>query len=120
MNAHGAPRMARTATLTWRGIVAGAREIAPVAIFVIPFGIAFGAAAIEKGLSAALAVLMSAFVFAGASQFAALDLWSSPMPYLMLALTVFAVNARHILLGAALPPGCCTCRWPSVMRSSAS
>ncbi|CUA84208.1 AzlC family ABC transporter permease [Chelatococcus daeguensis] len=105
MNAHGAPaRTTRTATLTLRGVVDGAREIAPVAIFVIPFGIAFGAAAIEKGLSAPLSVLMSTFVFAGASQFAALDLWASPMPYLMLALTVFAVNARHILLGAALAP----------------
>jgi len=47
---------------------------------------------------------MSAAIFAGASQFAALDLWHAPLPLATLALTVLAVNARLILLGAALSP----------------
>jgi predicted branched-subunit amino acid permease len=33
-----------------------------------------------------------------------LDLWYAPLPLATLALTVLAVNARHILLGAALAP----------------
>jgi predicted branched-subunit amino acid permease len=47
---------------------------------------------------------MSALIYAGASQFAALDLWVAPLPLATLALTVLAVNARHILLGAVLAP----------------
>jgi predicted branched-subunit amino acid permease len=47
---------------------------------------------------------MSLAIYAGASQFAVLDLWYAPLPLATLALTVLAVNARHILLGAALAP----------------
>ncbi|WP_420394400.1 AzlC family ABC transporter permease [Acuticoccus sp.] len=90
--------------LTGRGMRRGARRLAPVSLFVLPFGLAYGAAAVERGLSAAEAIVLSATVFAGAAQFAALDLWTTPLPYLSLAAVVFAVNARHIILGAALSP----------------
>jgi predicted branched-subunit amino acid permease len=89
-----------TASGVWRGSV----EIAPIAAFVIPFGIAFGVAASAKGISPEISVFMSVAIYAGASQFAALDLWYAPLPLATLALTVLAVNARHILLGAALAP----------------
>ena len=89
-----------TASGVWRGSV----EIAPIAAFVIPFGIAFGVAASAKGISPEISVFMSVAIFAGASQFAVLDLWYAPLPLATLALTVLAVNARHILLGAALAP----------------
>ncbi len=89
-----------TASGVWRGSV----EIAPIAAFVIPFGIAFGVAASAKGISPGISVFMSVAIYAGASQFAALDLWYAPLPLATLALTVLAVNARHILLGASLAP----------------
>jgi len=92
------------ARLTLRGTWRGAVEIAPIALFVLPFGIAFGAAASAKAVPPGIAVLMSATVYAGASQFAVLDLWLAPLPLGMLAVTVLAVNARHILLGATLAP----------------
>ena len=94
----GGPRF--TASGVWRGSV----EIAPIAAFVIPFGIAFGVAASAKGILPGISVFMSVAIYAGASQFAALDLWYAPLPLATLALTVLAVNARHILLGAALAP----------------
>ncbi len=90
--------------LTWPGLRQGLRRMLPVGLFVLPFGIAFGAAAVDAGMTTLQAVVMSALVFAGASQFAALDLWHTPLPYLSLALVVLAVNARHIILGAALSP----------------
>ena len=90
--------------LTLRGTWRGAVEIVPIALFVLPFGIAFGAAASAKAVPPEIAVLMSATVYAGASQFAVLDLWLAPLPLGMLAVTVLAVNARHILLGATLAP----------------
>ena len=89
---------------TATGVRRGSIEIAPIAAFVIPFGIAFGVAASAKGLSPGISVFMSVAVYGGASQFAALDLWYAPLPLATLALTVLAVNARHILLGAALAP----------------
>jgi 4-azaleucine resistance transporter AzlC len=89
-----------TASGVWRGSV----EIAPIAAFVIPFGIAFGVAASAKGIPPGISVFMSVAIYAGASQFAALDLWYAPLPLATLALTVLAVNARHILLGASLAP----------------
>ncbi|MEM1286365.1 MAG: AzlC family ABC transporter permease [Pseudomonadota bacterium] len=91
-------------TLTYEGVVRGARRLVPVSVFVIPFGIAYGVAAIEAGLTVDQAIAMSAFMFAGASQFAAIDLWQGPLPYLSLALVVLAVNARHLILGAAISP----------------
>ena len=90
--------------LTYRGAVRGARRLLPVSLFVVPFGIAFGVAAIEAGMSVGQAIAMSAFIFAGASQFAALDLWHGPLPYMSLALVVLAVNARHLILSAAISP----------------
>jgi predicted branched-subunit amino acid permease len=53
-------------------------------------------------MSAAEAGLTSASVFAGAAQFVALDLWRDPVPWLLLTVTVFIVNIRHVLMGASL------------------
>lgn len=88
--------------LTLNGVRLGIQRLLPVAIFVVPFGIAFGAAAIAQGLAAYEAIAMSAAVFAGAAQFAALDMFADPLPYLSLAMVALAINARHVILGAAL------------------
>ncbi len=90
--------------LTWNGTSEGVRLMLPVGVFVIPFGAAFGVAALQQGLDPILSIFMSMIVFAGASQFVALDFWASPMAIIPLLLAVFAVNARHILLGASLYP----------------
>ena len=94
------PRPVFTLLSAWRGAV----RILPLAAFVIPFGIAFGAAATAKSIPSSIAIFMSAAMFAGASQFAILGQWAAPLPLLTLVLIVLAVNARHVLLGAALAP----------------
>lgn len=83
---------------------AGFRQMVPIAVFVAVFGAAFGLAAMQRGLGTAWTVLMSSAVFAGAAQFAVLDLWGPQVPMLTLVLTVFAINARHLLMGATLYP----------------
>lgn len=90
--------------LTLAGILRGAKAIAPLAVFVIPFGAAFGIAAIQAGVSDWGAILMSAMAWAGASQFVALDFWQMPVAWTAMLLAVFAVNARNILMAAALYP----------------
>ncbi|RDB42505.1 branched-chain amino acid ABC transporter permease [Halomonas sp. DQ26W] len=92
------------AQLDLAGIIVGIRRMAPLSLFVIVFGLAFGVAALSRGLSGLEAMLMSALVFAGASQFAALELWGPEIPLLPLVATTFAINARHLLMGAAIQP----------------
>lgn len=91
---------ALTRPLVWSGF----RQMVPIALFVLVFGAAFGLAALQQGLKTPWAMLMSSAVFAGAAQFAVLDLWGPQVPLLPLALTVFAINARHLLMGATLYP----------------
>jgi len=86
--------------LVWVGF----RQMVPIAMFVMVFGAAFGLAATQSSLDATWVVVMSTLVFAGAAQFATLDLWGPQVPILTLALTVFAINARHLLMGATLYP----------------
>lgn len=90
--------------LTRQLVWAGFKQLVPLSFFVIAFGAAFGLAATQRGLEASSIVLMSTLVFAGASQFAALELWGPEVPIVTLAITVFAVNARHLLMGATLYP----------------
>lgn len=91
---------ALTRPLVWSGF----GQMVPISLFVLVFGAAFGLAALQQGLDTPWAVLMSSAVFAGAAQFAVLDLWGPQVPLLPLALTVFAINARHLLMGATLYP----------------
>ena len=86
--------------LVWMGF----KQMMPLAAFVIVFGAAFGLAAVQVGLDNPLIFFMSATVFAGVAQFAVLDLWGSHLPIITLAMTVFAINARHLLMGATLYP----------------
>ncbi len=51
----------------------------------LPFGIGFGVAAAQKGLSAFETTLMSFTVMAGTSQMVALDIWAQPLPLIALA-----------------------------------
>lgn len=82
----------------------GFRQLIPLSLFVTLFGAAFGLAAVQAGLDSLTIMAMSALVFAGASQFAALELWGPQVPIFTLAITVFAINARHLLMGATLYP----------------
>ncbi|MDQ7836796.1 MAG: AzlC family ABC transporter permease [Humidesulfovibrio sp.] len=86
------------------GLAAGFRACLPVALGVAVYGVLFGLLARQKGLSLVETQSMSLFVFAGASQLIALDLWSPNLPVASLIITTLIVNLRHVLMGAALAP----------------
>ncbi|HSG93870.1 MAG TPA: AzlC family ABC transporter permease [Afifellaceae bacterium] len=90
------------------------RDIAPVMLAAMPFGIVFAALAAKTGLPFDQIMLMSGLIFAGASQFAALELWSVPPPFWLIVFSVLAVNFRHVLYSAAL--GRKMHHWPAVGR----
>ena len=84
--------------------MSGVRAQLPLLLGVAPFGMAYGAYAIESGLSAGLAQAMSAIVFGGASQFIGVQLIASGVPGAMLVLATLLVNLRHLLYSASLAP----------------
>jgi 4-azaleucine resistance transporter AzlC len=92
-------------TFTLAGALLGAKRAIPLAISVFAVGIVFGVLARQAKLSVVDALLMSGLVYAGASQFVALSLWTAiPFPVITIILTTFIVNMRHILMGASLRP----------------
>jgi predicted branched-subunit amino acid permease len=93
-----------TATFTWGGLWRGIVMSLPLGASSILFGLAFGALASGAGLTVAESVLMSAAVFSGTAQLAILQMGVSSLAVLPIFATVLAVNARYILMGAALRP----------------
>ncbi|NJM98233.1 MAG: AzlC family ABC transporter permease [Phormidesmis sp. RL_2_1] len=83
---------------------AGARDIFPLIVGAIPFGIIFGTLATSNGLSAGGALGMSALVFAGSSQFIAAGMMATNAGWLLIVLTAFVVNLRHLLYAVSLVP----------------
>ncbi|WP_341704590.1 AzlC family ABC transporter permease [Ferrovibrio sp.] len=98
------PEPGLPASFTRGGVWHGMKLTLPYSVSALPFGLAFGAAAVGAGVSPGEAVLMSALVFAGSAQFAVLSLWAGPLPVLAIVLTTLLVNARHVVMGAALQP----------------
>ena len=62
-----APAQPVGATLTQTGVFKGAEMILPVAVFFVPLGMAFGAAASAKSIPVLIVILMSVTVYAGCS-----------------------------------------------------
>jgi 4-azaleucine resistance transporter AzlC len=87
-----------------REFLDGARAQLPLLLGVAPFGMAYGAYAVERGIGAGLAQAMSVIIFGGASQFVAVELLATGVPGLVIVLTVGLVNLRHTLYAAALAP----------------
>lgn len=87
---------------TWHSVLFGIRSSADYFLSTFMFGIMFGIAAAASGLENWQALLMSASVFTASGQFAALEFWQAPLPLGTIALSVFLVSTRNILLGMAM------------------
>ncbi len=90
---------------------AGFAEGVRLAVAAIPvmalFGTAFGAFAAQKGFGLVEATVMSALMFAGASQFVASEMWTEPLTasvIFTLCLVTAAVNMRFMLMTASMRP----------------
>lgn len=82
----------------------GLRAVAPVLVGVVPFGLVAGAAAVRVGLSGVQAVGLSVFVFAGASQLAAIDLLGQDAPVAVVVVTALVINLRMTMYSASIAP----------------
>ena len=83
----------------------GMRMFVPVAISIAAYGLVWGVLAGQAGLSVAEVALMSGLVFAGASQFVALDMWvPGHLPILSIVVATAIVNLRLLLMSATVRP----------------
>lgn len=84
------------------GFLNGIRTGAPIALGYIPSAVAFGILAKTASLTIWECLFMSAVVFAGASQFVAVNLYmvGAAMPEIVLA--TWILNLRHAMMSSAL------------------
>lgn len=84
----------------WKGVLAEA----PILLGVAPFGLLFGALAMDAGLGMTAAQAMSSILFAGSAQLIAVRMIGTGLPVLAIILVVFVVNLRHALYSASMAP----------------
>ncbi len=79
-------------------------DTAAIAASGVGFGLVFGLAARNAGLSPIEASAFSLLVFAGAAQFAAVGYLAAGMPWFPIVVLTFLLNIRHLLYSASLAP----------------
>lgn len=82
----------------------GVQDILPILVGVIPFGLVFGAVAVETGLTTWEAMGFSLFIFAGASQLAAVELLAKDASVVVIVFTIAVINLRMLMYSASLAP----------------
>ena len=80
----------------------GVVDSLPIVIGYVPVAFAFGLSAVKLGFSPLESLFFSCIIYAGASQFVITALLSAGMSLWVSALTVMAMDVRHLLYGPAL------------------
>ena len=75
----------------------GVKDILPLSIAVLPWGILAGSMAVNTGLSTAQALGMSVFIFAGAAQLVCLGLLLAGASSISIMLTIFFLTTQHLI-----------------------
>jgi 4-azaleucine resistance transporter AzlC len=83
---------------------AGVRAESPLLVGVFPFGMIYGALALNAGMDVYQAQAMSSVVFAGSAQMVTTQLLNLSMGGFIIVLTIFVVNLRHALYSASVAP----------------
>ncbi|ADQ66222.1 branched-chain amino acid permease (azaleucine resistance) [Halogeometricum borinquense DSM 11551] len=82
----------------------GVRDVSPILVGIIPFGLVAGVAAVNAGLSPLQAVGLSVVVFAGASQLAIIDLLGQNAELVVVFVTAVVINLRMMMYSASIAP----------------
>lgn len=86
----------------YRNTINGIKEGIPIAIGYVPIAIAFGLISKSSGVPAVVSIFMSLSVFAGASQFIAVNLLSMGTGAVEIVMTTLILNFRHFLMSSSL------------------
>lgn len=82
----------------------GAMKNIPLAISAITYGGVLGVLSAQKGVTWAEMSAMNILMFAGSAQFVMVDMWQAPISVVAIAMAVFIINLRYLLIGASLQP----------------
>jgi 4-azaleucine resistance transporter AzlC len=88
--------------MTGAEIRRGLRAGLPIALGYLPVAVTYGLLSRQAGLSPLEATGMSLLVYAGASQFMAVQMLSGGAPAVQIILATFILNLRHFLMSASL------------------
>lgn len=89
----------------------GVREAIPLLGGYIPVAISFGLISIQAGFSTWEAIMISALIYAGASQFLFVGMVASGAPLWLVIVMTLLINARHVVYGPNLAPWLTPSRW---------
>lgn len=84
------------------GVLEGARDGLPVLLGTVPYALVMGVAAASAGLTLSQATGLSALVFAGLSQLAAVDLIDQGASVAVVVTTALIINARFTMYSASI------------------
>ncbi len=84
--------------------VLGVRDVSPLLLGYIPFGMITGITAVGIGMSSIEAIAMSTFMFSGGAQLAAVELIAQPAPAAVIIVTALMINLRFSMFSAGLAP----------------
>lgn len=96
-------------TFTMKGLMRGLLRTQGLSVGIFVYGLAFGLIAQQAKLSTMQAVMMSAVVYSGTAQLAAVGVLAAGTASLLavgwaLIATIFVINARYLLFSATLRP----------------
>ena len=83
-------------------IIRGMKAGISIGVGYIPIAITFGLLARAAGVPNSISIMMSLFVYAGASQFVGVNLLALHTGYWEIILTTFILNFRHFLMSASI------------------
>ncbi|HSS71478.1 MAG TPA: AzlC family ABC transporter permease [Casimicrobiaceae bacterium] len=82
----------------------GIRDMSPMLLGIVPFGIVCGVGAIAAGASPVAALAMSMIMFSGAAQIVATQLLAADAPFAVIVLSCLVVSLRLLMYSAAMAP----------------
>ena len=85
-------------------LVDGIKTVAPLLVGVVPFGLVFGVTAAGTTIGGGLGYATSLIIFAGAAQFATVQLIAAGSTAAVVIATAVVINARHAMYSAAIAP----------------
>jgi 4-azaleucine resistance transporter AzlC len=87
-----------------KDFIDGARDVLPLVPGFAPFGLIVGVASRELGLTVPEITGMSALMFAGTAQLAAVELFAQGAPVWVVIVTALLINLRFSMFSAAIEP----------------
>lgn len=85
-----------------KGFIYGLQKSVSIGIGYAPVALTFGILSLQSGLTVWESGMMSLFVFAGASQFIAIQLIGQSATIWVIGLTTLIVNIRHVLMSFSM------------------